>query len=58
MEEVKKLRTLLQNAIEVMAEDCGYEMPENKKSYILNGLGAKEEELVALGIDLEAAVRC
>ena len=57
MEEAKRLRTLLQNAIEVMAEDCGYEKPDNKKTYILGSLGVTEKELVELGIDLEEALR-
>lgn len=58
MEETKRLRTLLQNAIEIMAEDCGYKQPANKKNYILNSLGVKEDELEALGIDLEEAIKC
>ena len=55
--EAKRLRTLLQNAVEVIAEDCCFEQPRNKKNHILNGLGAGEEELKVLGIDLEEAIK-
>lgn len=55
--EAKILRTLLQNAVDIIAEDCGYEKPDNKKKYILRELDVEEGELKALGIDLEEVIR-